>query len=36
MPPRPRIDDDCAASADMDNYNELVRLVHGKEQALFF
>jgi hypothetical protein len=22
--------------ADMDNYNELVKLVHGKEQALFF
>ena len=22
--------------SDMDNYNELVKMVHGKEQALFF
>lgn len=25
-----------ACPTDMDNYNELVKMVHGKEQALFF
>jgi hypothetical protein len=26
----------CLRPADMDNYNELVKLVHGSQQALFF